>query len=468
MYPEGEYDIAYLLERWAAFSEGRDNHFFEVYDFLRIIEHFEASSSFEDAVNVADYALEQYAQSSELYYRVACLFAKMEQPKRALTLVCRAETLGEAGFSLLILKAQLLSSLTQTQEALSVLEMIKTMHLSKTERSDMRLAEGKIHENTQQYVKADMAYKKAILFDLDNEMAFSTFWDYAERRNEQAATITFFEQLTNEYPLNYLTWYYFGQALSAISKFEQAREAFEHSFLLKPSFTLGYELAADACICLANYKLAIRYCEEWVENIGDSAEAFLKIGFCHQKQENITNAKKFYIKSIDILPDLAPTHYHLGKCYLSERNLLAALGCFKKACQIEPKNEFYELAYGEVQLDLGNLEAAEDAFENVRKLASDIAEVWIHLASIYVSIGEYEKAIDTIEDAKKYTESTDFDYFESAVYFALGRRQEAKRLLLLALKAQPDGYHLLFELVPTLQKDYEVLQMIADSKAFMR
>ena len=140
-----------------------------------------------------------------------------------------------------------------------------------------------------------------------------------------------------------------------------------------------------------------------------------------------------------------------------------ALHYFSKAIEIDDNREEYHAAIASVYAQLGELELAEAHFNNATEIAPEDTRYWKQYVLFLLETGQHEAAIDTLDIAEESAVGAELIYCRVASLFVAGARQEALLLLSEALEDEYESHSMLFEIVPSLQQDYEVLSML---KAF--
>ena len=90
---------------------------------------------------------------------------------------------------------------------------------------------------------------------------------------------------------------------------------------------------------------AINFLKQSIKKNPNYPNSYSDLGSLYLKDNQISLAKKFFIKSLDFNKNLFSSHNNLGLIYKKQRNYKSAIKHFLSALQINPKNHliFYNL-----------------------------------------------------------------------------------------------------------------------------
>jgi len=285
-------------------------------------------------------------------------------------------------------------------------------------------------------------------------------WFYMESQRSYHQGITYLNQLLDNDPYAYMAWYNLGQAYSCIGEYENSLAAYEYSFLIHPSFELGYKDCADLAFQMCRYRFALKVYLEALDNIGPDSELFACIGECYYKLKEYRLARLNYRKSNKLDPYNDEVHYYLGLCYAAEHKYDIALQHYYKALKIEDSREEYFAATAEAFYKQGDADKADYYFKKATDLGGDIPEIWLSYVKFLYEIEEFDRAFDVLEEADEYTYSSELLYYKVLVLIAQDDKEEACEVLKEALSEDFDNHVILYRLNPELKKDQEITSII--------
>jgi len=114
---------------------------------------------------------------------------------------------------------------------------------------------------------------------------------------------------------------------------------------------------------------------------------------------------------------------------------------------------------------LGRIEDAEEVYTKLLELDPTMMEGWLDWSYVKFTKGEIEEALDMLREAVKMDyECHNYHYRMVCYLFELGKIQEAKKHLEIALILCYDDMFLMFEISPKLRKNTEVMELIIQYK----
>jgi len=304
--------------------------------------------------------------------------------------------------------------------------------------------------------------KAALFVDPHHREALERIWLCIETTKKYDESVSLHKQLIDLEPYSYLAWYNLGHAQAYLGNYHEAVEAYEYAFIINEKFEFAYRDCAELCFEIKKYRKALRCYLELLEYSGPDTELYCSIGQCHQQLEDYDTARKYYLKALQSDPLNDEMLFHIGECYAEEGRAKNALRYYKKAIQIETNREEYYAAIAEAYFELGDEIKAEAQIKKAIDLAPDQIQYWMQYTGFLIASDRVEDALAVLETAEDYALGAELLYSRIACLFALGRRQEAFYWLGEALLEDFDMHSALFDLMPSLENDGDVISMIAD------
>ncbi len=137
-----------------------------------------------------------------------------------------------------------------------------------------------------------------------------------------------------------------------------------------------------------------------------SAEAYSGLGYLNEFHEGVRYgdgfpAEKsitFYIKALEIQPDMSMAWFRLGNVYEKGGSYGKALEAYRRAKEITPAMKLTSYNSGICYSKLGKVEAAERQFLEVLELDPDFADAHFRLAVLYAEKRDYGKAVEEYKE----------------------------------------------------------------------
>ena len=449
-----------LLTRFDALEEGTGSAAFSQDEWLLIIRHFEEDLLFDRALEAVELALEMYPFTIDLLLNKAQIQISAQMEELAMGTLDKAEALAPDEFDIHILRVEALISLELYEDAHSLLNHLK--HTPNTaDLSKVFFSEGLLYESLEQYDQMFYSLRAAVQEDPNNVEALERMWICVELSKMYRESIILHEEILDQDPYSYQAWYNLGHAYAYFGRYEAAIEAYEFAFVINEKFEFAYRDCAEICYELRKYRQALKCYSEVLNHFEADQDLFLRIGQCYQHLGNLAFAKSFFEKAarLDSMND--EVFFHLGECYALEYDFKIAIQFYQKAIRIEDRREEYYAAMADAHWQLNQPELAEPLFQKATEVAPETTEYWIQHASFLMRTEQYDAAIDVLLEAEDYAVGTELLYCRIACLFAKGYRQEALYLLGDALDENYGLHRQLFDLMPRLEEDTQVLAMIA-------
>lgn len=475
MYPENEFeknmDFGRLLAEYEArFADDEEEPcssavgdvFFEAPAYLHIIEHYELEGEALKAMEAAEYAIAQHRYSIDLYLKLAQLLIDTGQPALATEVLESARAISPEEEEIELLQAEVLIREGRRKEALQLLDLLKDQ-ADPARLSDIYLIEALAYEAEEAYERMFYTLQQAVTEDPSNEEALERLGACAIQSKRFEESVAFHEALLEEDAYLVLAWYNLAQAQVYLGHYEAAVEAYELAFAIDEHCLQACRDCADLCLELKNFNKALACYLELLEHQGSSADSdlFIQIGYCYLQLDRPQAAITFYARSAQLDPLNDEIFFAIGECHAAEGQWGNAVQYFEKAIGIEPEREEYFAALGEAYFNLGNQEMAIEHLEEAISLNDLEARYWILLATFLMDNKEGERALEVLEEGMEIVPGAEILYCRIACLFALAQRNAALYWLSEALIEDFEMHVSLFELLPELEWDSEVLALIA-------
>ncbi len=456
--------LKYLVSEYEAMSQKGTVGFLEKKAFLELIDHYEMESQLDKAIEVIEYALLQYSYSTEFYIRKAQLLIEKKCAYQAIACLEHAEILSPSELEIFLFKAEALCSLGNYDEAFELLQALKGK-LNKEELSEVLMLEAHIHENLEDFDKMFRSLEDALLANPKNSVALERVWLSVELSAKYQESVKLHNYLIDQDPYSYIAWYNLGHAYACLERYEDAIEAFEYAYIINEKFEFAYRDCGEICLRDKQYHKALKCYNEALEFFEPDSDFLYNIGQCHEFLLEVTTAKSFYKEAILLNPANDLAYYRMGECFVKEKKWKSAIHAYQKALNLEGKREEYIAALAEVYYQIDDEQQARLLFKKAADTAPETTKYWIQYASFLMAVGSLHEALQVLEEAEVYAIGVELLYCRTACEFMLGHRQEALSLLQSALLENYNMHESLFDLVPEVEGDPEVIHLIQSYRA---
>ncbi|MBK8502736.1 MAG: tetratricopeptide repeat protein [Saprospiraceae bacterium] len=449
-----------LVNEFETMSQQGIVSFLDEQDFLKLINYYEKEFLFEKAIEVADYALNQYGFSADFHIKKAQLFLATRNSEKAMSILDQAEMFAPAELDIHVLRAKIFSSLGQYTQALTLIDLIKEK-ASEGELSDIYLCEAQVFECLKEYEKMFESLRQSLHFDPDNEEALERVWVCTELTKKYVESIDFHKDVIDRNPYAYLAWYNLGHAYSCEGEYDLAIDAYEYSFIINEEFELGYRECADLCFQMCKYEKALGFYLDALELFGPDSDLLANIGECYMEMRQYERAKDYFSKASKLDPYNDEVYYYLGLCHAKEDRWLSAINAYFKAIEIEDRREEYFSNLAMAFSKVGEFAKAHYYYLKATEIGPEQCEIWKDHIAFLIELGELEKALEVVEEADFNAVGTELIYCRAACLFALENRNDAMETLRMALIEDLDMANMIFEILPALKDDLQVHHLIS-------
>lgn len=217
-----------------------------------------------------------------------------------------------------------------------------------------------------------------------------------------------YTQNTEAYELYLKGRFYIGRRGTSIFA---SMEYFQKAIDLDPDFALAYSAYADANSLAATYGLihpkdalirAKQSAEKALQLDPSLSEPYCSLGYYYACCEwNWPEAKKNFLKSLELNPRYAEAHFRYGWNYLTcvEGKFDEAKKHAETAIKLEPLSSICYANYSLILSSAGQLNEAIEACKTGIELDSNSFICHLNVASIYMVLHQYEQAIASFESA---------------------------------------------------------------------
>jgi tetratricopeptide (TPR) repeat protein len=305
--------------------------------------------------------------------------------------------------------------------------------------------------------------KSAVNADLTNEEALYRLGGCVNRCKRYDESVALHEALLDRNAYLPVAWYNLAQARTAQGAYEAAIEAYELAFAIEEGFVQALRECADLCLEISQYHRALKYYLDLLEVEGAEAESELysQIGKCYLNMNRPQAAVTYFLQAVRHDPMSDDTYFHIGNCYAIEGYWSNAVQYLEKALEIDGERDEYYAALSEAYFHLEDTGEAIELMQRAIALNDAETQYWVLLASFFIHNNQEEEALLVLEEGSELVPGTEILYSRVACLFAIGRRQEACQWLTIALEEDFDMHTAMFDLLPQLREDADVLALIS-------
>ncbi len=449
----------YLLNAYEAMSREGKVFFLGESDFLDLIEHYQHEQPAGKMLEVINHALQQYPTVVSFYTAKARYYLHSEEIPLAKAILRKALIFSPCDFEIHLLLAETFGRLNQFEQAYKAIRYLKCLADGR-DLARVYVCEATVLQLEKRYAEQFNSLKKALQIDPGIDAALDQIWWCMECTGRYVETALIHEQILENNAFHAKAWLNAGKAYDALGKTEEAIEALEFAFFLDERLEMAYRDAAELLIATRQFRRALVTLQEALGLFQADALYFYQMALCHEMLGERTKAKSYYLKALNMQPEMETVLFRLGECYSKDREWKTALYFYHKAIACgEEEADCYQ-AMEKAYSQCGNFAAADACFEKA-VLADPLSpDIWIQHILLLLDRGDSEAAFETLEAAHLNSGDDKLLYCHAACYYRTGDHYNALEQLGEALMSDYSLHPCLFDMCPEMDFDDKVQGLI--------
>ncbi|MFN8152720.1 MAG: tetratricopeptide repeat protein [Bacteroidia bacterium] len=449
------------VEKYEEMRERKERYFFDVDALVRIIDHFIDRLEYEKALEVTRYAHSLHPHSVNFTLKEAHVYALMGREKESLQLLEKVEHVSPFDIEVHLIRGNIYNALEQYPKAIASFR--KALEMADDQKDDIYLSLAITYQNMTDYSKAVDYYKLSLLSNPANEIAMEEMLVSLEFSHRIGEGIEFFKRLIDENPYSFMLWYYLGELYVKQGLFEKALHAYDYCLLIREDFAPAHLDMAQALSMLEKfqeaierYKIAFEYCQP-------DAFTYYNIGECYENLRDFDTARTYYKKAVKLAPEMSQAWFGIGVTLDEEDRWYEAVHYIKKAIEIDDQNGEYWLALGDCEYRLNNFEESEECYKKVIDFDPENDEGWIAYSELLSELNRPLDAVEIINASMFYHfDNPELRYRQVCYLYQGGYLEEAYEYLGNVVSQFPQGYTIMFGIIPDMENDYRIQSIITD------
>lgn len=455
--------IQQSIEKYEKMREKQERYFFDVDALLKIIDHFIDRLEFDKALEVTKYAFTLHPQSVNFTLKEAHLLALMGNEKGALALLEKVEHVNPFDIEVHLIRGNIYNALEQYPSALASFR--KALEMADEQKDDIYLSLAITYQNMAEYSRAVDYYKLCLLANPENEVAMEEMVMSLEFSQRILEGIDFYKLLIDEHPYAYMLWYYLGDLYTKQGAYEDAIVAYDYTLLIKEDFAPALLDMAQALSLLEKFTEAIEKYKTAFEYCQPDAFTYYNIGECYENLKEFETARTYYRKAVKLSAEMSQAWFGIGVTFEEEDRWYEAIHYIKKAIELDDQNGEYWLGLGDCEYRLNNFEEAEECFKKVIDFDPESEDGWIAYSELLAELNRPFEASEIINTALFYHhENHELRYRQVVYLYQAGYLQDAYVLFAETIDKFPEGFAIIFELLPGLEKDEQIRAIIINKR----
>ena len=393
-----DYNYDELIRRFEAMLRTNESFFFDLEDFLDIIDFYINSGNYNMAQKAISTALQQYEQNIDILLYKAELFSLNDQLENAERLLNDLRLLEPERLEIPMLEAEIYSRQHMHKKAIAALQRALVLpDAEPVEIYEMMTVE---HLYLDNYNDALQTAILALKHDPDSSMSLFnavSCYDLTDRSEE---AIAFLESFLQKNPFSEVGWSLLAKKYIDKAKYKKALKAIDFAIAIDDKFIGAYYDKAYIFSKLRRYEEALVFYKLTLQIADPTAFAYYHIARIYQRMNDVRNAAEYYLKAINEDPGHYKSWIKLVQLKMSTSDWNGALETVKKALEIVSNQALFELL-GEIYLQQKNWDKAITAFEMSLKLGETKLPIILKLSDLYKQTHQIEKFRNLLLEAKQ-------------------------------------------------------------------
>lgn len=440
---EEDKEISNLIQRYESFANGVENYFFDVSDFVEIIEFYLSKMKENKAQKAIVIALEQYPNATPILYKKVEMLVLKGQSHKALELLnSLAETNNDSEFYLL--QGGIFTSLQKIKQADASFQKAIDQETDSENRQDILFRIGLAFQHVLEFSLALKYHYKLYEEDanfLDNLFEIAYCYEQLGRLEN---SIRFYNKYLDISPYSHKVWYNLGIIYNSLQRYEEAVDAYEYTLAINPNHTKAFFNKGNALFYLERYNEALACYFSYLDTEDNHSFTHTYIAECYEKLSDYPNAILHYEKAIKIDAELPDAWFGLGMVEKLKGNINGAISLLEKVAKLDQTYAECYAELGELYAEINEDTLAINAYRYAIIAEPEVLQYHLELAKFYHkknNIAEAYKILVAIQN--NFKDEAELFYYLSLFAFLLNEKTVAKLYLKKAKIIDDKQFHII-------------------------
>ncbi len=447
------------VKRYEAMLSQGQNFYFDVDDYMDIVEHYIDKDLLKNAQEACRNALNLHPGASELKLKHAQLFVSRGKPVKALEWLNKASELRVSNHEYYLTKGISKTLLGETEQAEKLFVKAFTL-VPEDEKEDLVHIVGQALEESENHDLAIRFYKFGVKYYPENRDFLFRLAINLDKEGYNDQSEKCYQKLLDSNPFAENVWYNLGILYNKTEDFEQAIEAYDYTLALDGGHFDALFNKANTWANWGKYEEAISCYTEYLQIHEESLTALFYLGECYVQIREYDKAMQQFRDALKIHVEYPEAYYGMGLVYSELEKNKEAQDMFKMVLSLD--HEHLDALYS-LSLVLNKEKAHKDAIHYLGKLLAlnpyDI-EAWLLMAHCLDAMGEEQKVILQLTSAVNNNhESSELTYALAAYMIKAGFIDSGINWFKIAYDKSKD-YSLVQDIYPDALNVLEIFKLI--------
>ncbi len=447
-------EVFELVNRFEQGIQTGVSYFFDVHEFVALIDFFLDHEAEERAYETLTKASNMYPNSLEIKYKWAEYYHYIEDYERALEFLKDFELIDRSNPELFYLKGEILYELKDLNGAIESFDIAVSIEPSDNIEILYRIStfflENEEINLALKYLLS--SYKKeqnnlAVLFDL----GYCFEW-----LNELEKSVRYYNEYLDINPFSASAWYNLGIVHTKLGELEKAIECYDFCIAIDPDYASAYHNKGNTLASLDRYNEAVKVFEGLTQLEPENPRIYSLIGECYEKQELYDKALDAYNRSLSIDPEFADGYYGIGIVLAAKKKYDLSLNFIRRAIALNPEEYDFWLGLGRVYFETNDLDNSIKAYREATSLNPELPDAYLSIAEVLLyeeRFTEVQQLVDGL--GGKFDTNATIKVINAAALYLSHRTKEALDILRDAKKIDPTSIDDFINLVsPVADKEF--------------
>jgi len=396
MWPESNNDE--LIQRFETMLKTNESIFFELEEFLDIIEEYITLGNFIMAQKAISISLKQYPQNLDILLYQAELYSLTDELEKSERLLMKLRQMDPDRIEIPMLEAEIYSRKHLHKKAVeALLKALKLPDNNPWEIYEMMTVEYLYLEDYQSALHAAI---KTLEYMDHNVTALYNAVTCFDLLNKQEEAVAFLQNFLEKNPFSEVGWSLLGKKYLEQRAYQKALEALDFAIAIDDKFLGAYYDKAYAYKKIQQYDKALEFYKLTLDIADPTAFTFYHMARIYEKMQEYDEAVTNYLYAINEDPGHYKSWIKLVQIKIFLKEYDAALEVNKKALEIVNNQELFELL-GSIYELKKDFQKAIPAYEMSLKLGTVKLETILKLADLYKQTYQLEKFRNLLLEAKQ-------------------------------------------------------------------
>ena len=421
-------EMASNVRRYEAMKRTGVPSYFDVNEYLMIVDYYMQHDMQNKAVEACDTALKVHGNDPELLLKRAQIQLHQGKVKEALKSILPLEPILSDHYEYYLTKASALLQLGKDES--SFIECFeKSLELSRDvepeEREDIFMSIGEMLEGGQLFKPALSIYKVAadeFPENIDFLFKIGVCYEHLDRLED---SIKAYNRAIDIDPFSECAWYNIGIVYNSIGEYEKAIEAYNFAIALDPTFYDAVFNKGNTCCNAGLYKEGLECYSDYLKAYPNSVSAQSYLGECLFHLDRFDEAERCFDDILKLFNDHADAWFGKAMILSERKETEKAIAVLQKVVAIDDEHDAAWHHLGRLYAETGQIVKSIEAYTKAVELNHYNTLTWECLALAYTAIDDYTSAISVLNEGLEYMpDDSSLLYVLSAMYLQVNHIEE--------------------------------------------